>query len=119
MKLRILYIEDEETNRLIVKAALRRDYDVETVGSIAQAKSVMGQGDVHLVISDLMLQKELGLDFIKELKSTHPDIPVILLSGYVDPVVIPELIEKGHVDYFIPKSYQMEELEAMVRVALN
>ena len=78
----------------------------------------LGNGEVHLVILDLRLGSEDGLDLLREVR-LNSDVPVIIITGHrrddIDRVVGLEL---GADDY-LTKPFNLRELLARVRAILR
>ncbi len=55
---------------------------VGTANTIAEAYALIESEPVHVLMSDLHLEDESGLDFIGQLHHSHPHIKTIILSGY-------------------------------------
>jgi len=98
--LNILYIEDEENIRKNISKTLKllskEVYDVET---IENAKKIIENKRIDIIISDINLGNDNGLDFIKELRSYNKTIPVILLSAYTDTECLLKATKLKLVDY--------------------
>lgn len=52
--------------------------------NIKEAFNILENEDIDLIISDIHLKKESGLDFIEEIRKTNNEIPILILSGYKD-----------------------------------
>ncbi|MFA6740436.1 MAG: response regulator [Arcobacteraceae bacterium] len=52
--------------------------------NIKEAFNILENEDIDLIISDIHLKKESGLDFIEEIRKTNNEIPILVLSGYKD-----------------------------------
>ncbi|KAB7880543.1 response regulator, partial [Poseidonibacter ostreae] len=98
--LNILYIEDEENIRKNISKTLRllskEVYDVE---SIENANKIIKNKRIDIIISDINLGNENGLDFIKKLRVNDKNIPVILLSAYTDTKYLLDAAKLKLVDY--------------------
>ena len=83
--LNILYIEDEENIRINITKTLKilakNVYDVET---LKDANYFIKNKRIDIIISDINLGEDNGLDFIEKLRTYNKSIPVILLSAYTD-----------------------------------
>lgn len=53
-----------------------------TVPSIAEAKTVLSQEKIHVVLTDIELEQESGLDLIKWIKASYPEILCVVLTGH-------------------------------------
>jgi PAS domain S-box-containing protein len=81
----ILLIEDEPLVRSLVKKALSsRGYTVLEAGTgkAAQEASTGYQGQIHLVVSDVILPGERGPLVVEQLKTRRPDMKILFMSGY-------------------------------------
>ena len=98
--LNILYIEDEDNIRTNITKTLKllskEVYDVDT---IEKAKNIIKEQHIDIIISDINLGIDNGLDFIKELRAHDKTIPVILLSAYTDTEYLLKAAKLKLVDY--------------------
>lgn len=98
--LNILYIEDEENIRInIKKVLLLLCENVFDASSIEEAKIILEEQRIDIVISDINLPDTDGITFVKELRKTDKTIPVILLSAYTDTKYLLEATKLKLVDY--------------------
>ena len=90
MKKHILIVDDEAVIRdLLAEALTGVGYRVTGVPSAVEAQHTVRVDPPHLVISDLQLEASDGLEMIAQLKTTLPNVPVMLLAGvYFDPAVV-------------------------------
>jgi DNA-binding NtrC family response regulator len=115
---KILILDDEpdmaENVRRIVEAA---GYDalVETDG--LRALAAVEQERPELVLTDLRMPDIDGLAFLERVKSRHPEIAVIVFTGYASAGCEAEAIKKGASDYFA-KPFRPDELVLRVEKAL-
>ncbi|MBU3015586.1 response regulator transcription factor [Poseidonibacter lekithochrous] len=98
--LNILYIEDEENIRINIAKTLKilakNVYDVET---IEDANYFIDNKRIDIIISDINLGEDNGLDFIEKLRTYNKSIPVILLSAYTDTDYLLKATKLKLVDY--------------------
>jgi CheY-like chemotaxis protein len=71
-----------------------------------------------LILSDLMLPKVSGFEFIKTVKSTYPKLPIIVITGYATLENAVQSLKVGAFD-FIPKPFAFEELLGVVYRAIS
>jgi two-component system, OmpR family, response regulator VanR len=109
--LNILYIEDEENIRKNISKTLRllskEVYDVE---SIENANKIIKNKRIDIIISDINLGNENGLDFIKKLRVNDKNIPVILLSAYTDTKYLLDAAKLKLVDYLCRFTLEVQRL---------
>lgn len=116
----ILVVEDEP----VVVEAARKILTAEgfKVDAVQDGESVIQklkeQNHYKLILSDLMLPKLSGFDLLAQVKKTHPEIPIIVITGYATLDNAITSFKMGAFD-FIPKPFDVEELLAVVQRALN
>ncbi|CAA2156288.1 MULTISPECIES: response regulator [Methylobacterium] len=118
-KTRILLIEDDAgMQRIVSDHFADHDVDVTAATNRAEAERWLAEGDFDLVVLDLRLGSENGLDLLRDLR-TRSDLPVIITTGHrrdeIDRVIGLEL---GADDYLV-KPYGLRELLARIRVILR
>jgi CheY-like chemotaxis protein len=117
---RILVVDDEPTNRTLLKAALvRQEYQVELANDGYEAIEKLGAGSFDLVLLDLDMPGWTGLDVLERMKA-NPDlrrIPVIIVSATQELDGVVQCIEAGATDY-LPKPFDRVLLEARVKSSL-
>lgn len=80
---RILVVDDEPNIRMIYSTTLRHNgHEVVEVASDQEALAALRQQPFDLVILDIKLGPESGLTLLQRLATTHPHLPVILLTAY-------------------------------------
>lgn len=78
----ILLVEDEELLRAGVQEMLElQGYAVITAQNGRMALECLSAHRVDLVVTDLVMPKMDGIDFVEELRKISPDLPVIVVSG--------------------------------------
>jgi len=98
--LNILYIEDEDNIRENVSKTLRLICkEVFEVSNISEAIKKSTDNRIDIIISDINLGVDNGLDFIEELRKTDKNIPVILISAYTDTKYLLKATKLKLVDY--------------------
>jgi len=107
--IKILYVDDEEHNLKSFKASFRRQYEIHTAISAFEARSVLTNTNVHIIISDQRMPQMTGVEFFKSIKDSYPDPIRVLLTGYTDIDALAEAINEGHIYRYITKPWN--ELE--------
>src|SRR5712692_8165368 len=116
---RILIIDDERPILLTLEALLgRHGYDVETSGTASQGLKLLKTKSPALVLLDLQLPDAEGLQMLDQIKSSHPETPVIILTAHDSLHNAIESIKRGAY-HFISKPYAPEELLSLVEKALE
>ncbi len=124
----VIIVDDESIITRPVRRLLRRlfkqesmDYEVYDYQSPEDALGWIAKKeyDVALVISDIMMQPMNGLDFLREIKETHPETLLIVLTGYADQEMFRNLNEQLELYSYYEKPWNDEKLQRTVRNALN
>jgi two-component system response regulator AtoC len=106
----ILLIEDDETLRFTVERALiKESHDVDAVETLAEARKCFESSTYDIVLTDVHLGQESGIDFIEELRDSGYAGGIIVMTAYatVDDAV--RAMKQGADDY-LPKPVRLEEL---------
>jgi PAS domain S-box-containing protein len=118
---KILFVDDEEALRNLGSRLLEKlGYRVVTASDGVQALDLLGRssGEIDLVLSDITMPRLTGDQLAQRLFERHPDLPVILCTGFTEPnpgVSSPS----PNVRSLLKKPLLMTELAAAVRGALE
>jgi two-component system cell cycle sensor histidine kinase/response regulator CckA len=81
----VLVVDDESAIRhFAVRVLVQEGYGVVEAGDGAEALELITQGGIsfEVVVSDIVMPRLNGVELIQALSVSHPDLPVILMSGY-------------------------------------
>ncbi|MGO9830756.1 MAG: sigma-54-dependent transcriptional regulator [Myxococcaceae bacterium] len=116
---RILVIDDELSMRQYLEVLLqRRGYDVVTAAGLVDARARLAEGKVDLVVSDMRLGEESGLQVLREVRERSTGTEVILITAFGTPAAAVEAMREGAYDY-ICKPFDNEEMTLLVQNALE
>jgi len=119
MSARILVVDDEEiVRRSCLRALGDSGHQVEAVESGAEALSRIGDGGCDLLILDIMMPKMDGVEVLRRVKESHPDIEVIMITGLSQIATAVSAMKLGAFDY-LPKPFDPDELKLAVERALE
>ena len=106
----ILVVDDEPVVRDVLKRSLLREgFQVVTAGNGVEGLDRVRGTRVNIIISDIMMPQMDGLEFLVEVKSDFPHIPVILITGFADQFTGKQALEAGAED-FIVKPFKNHEI---------
>lgn len=119
MKFKIVIIDDDELfNRSITQVLTDSGYDVVSYLSGEEALRNL-QGDrPDIILLDIFLKDENGLDILKKIKSEDPLIPVLMITAYSDINLVVQAMKLG-ADDFILKPLDLEQLEVAMQKVIK
>jgi signal transduction histidine kinase len=115
----ILYVDDEEANLNVFKAAYKWDYKIFTAVSAAQGLAIMETNQIDLVISDQRMPDMDGVTFLKLITPLYPNVVKILLTGYSESEVIITAINECGIYRFMTKPWDDTEMRLSLQKALE
>src|SRR5277367_6603447 len=114
----ILVADDDRAIRTVLNQALGRlGHDVRTTGNAAQLWRWVADGEGDLVITDVVMPDENGLDLLPRIKKMRPDLRVIVMSAQNTLMTAVKATERGAFEY-LPKPFDLNELVRVVQRAL-
>ena len=116
----ILVLVDDNPHGLIARRTVLEElgYVVHTCSSGAEALKLLASNKVDLVITDFRMPNMDGMELIARMKELRGDLPIILLSGFVEPLGLTE--KSTGADVVLSKSAgEVELLIRSVRRLLN
>jgi DNA-binding NtrC family response regulator len=106
----ILVVDDEVTTRdVCADIALDAGLAVHSVSTTEQALELLDQSPVDILITDLKVPQLGGLELLKRVRASHPQIAVVVLTQYGTTENAVEVTRLGAADY-ITKPFHVEEL---------
>lgn len=119
-KPKILVVDDEPDNLDLLYRTFYRDYKVLRAESGPAALDILAsEGDIAVIISDQRMPYMTGTEFLSLTATQYPDTIRIILTGYTDVDDLVEAINSGKVFKYVTKPWEAEELQAVVRQALD
>ena len=119
-KMNILVVDDEASVcQSVDKILARRGFDVEQALSAPVAIDNIKSGkQFDLIIADLMMPQVSGMELLKVVRQTAPEMPFLMITGYPSISTAVEATKLGAAG-FIPKPFTPGELEEAVEKALS
>lgn len=92
----VLILDDDENfSELLKDVFTNSGFEAVAVGQASEALSLLGERSFELAIIDQKLPDKTGAEFIKEAKEAQPQLPIVMLSGFLDNETVRELIRIG------------------------
>jgi DNA-binding NtrC family response regulator len=111
MKQHILVVDDEPPIRELLQSYFQKHgYEVTTAATAEEAVRLADDLPLHLVVLDVLLPDSDGLETLQTLKGSHPNLPVIIMTGIgFDEELLQEAIQKGASGY-VSKTLPLDQL---------
>jgi two-component system nitrogen regulation response regulator GlnG len=114
----VLIADDDRSIRTVLTQALGRSgYQVRTTGNAATLWRWVEDGEGDLVITDVVMPDENGLDLIPRIRRLRPDLRVVVMSAQSTLITAVKATQRGAFEY-LPKPFDLRELLAVVDRAL-
>lgn len=114
----LLVLDDEHGTRESLRLTLGRDHAVHLASTPAEALAVLSRETVDLLLLDVILPGQSGIEVLRQVHATYPDLPVIMVSASTSIPPVVEAIRLGALD-FVSKPFDVENLRHVVRRTLE
>lgn len=114
----IYVVDDEESVRDGISMVLGEDYRVETFPIAEAAIDAMSETTPDLILLDIGLPGMSGIDALREIKKSHPDMQIIIITAYEDIDTVIAAMKLGAYDYVVKPLY-MRGLKVTIQNALE
>src|SRR5262245_9920124 len=102
LRARVLVVEDEAYVRESLLELLRaRGFRVEGASGVAEALRLLERTPVDVVLTDLRMPELTGLDLVRRMQETAPEVPVIVLTGHGSVSSAVECLHAGASDFIL------------------
>lgn len=99
---RILIVDDDEQIRRVLTRILEgRGHTCASAASSAEARSLLPESGFDLMLCDVKMPGESGLDLISDVRSMYSDIAVVMISVIDSPAVAEDAIDLGAYGYIV------------------
>ena len=120
MKVKILYVDDEEINLLLFKANFNKKYEVIIAKNGFSGLEVLENNpDILIVFSDMKMPNMNGIEFITLAKSKYPDKIFYILTGFEITEEIQKALDTGLILKYFSKPFDMKEILSSINESAN
>lgn len=119
MENRILVVDDDAKIRKLCFLALKKEgYEVTAVKDAQDALNAVDMNSFDLALLDIVMPNVDGLELLHRLKRIHPDLMIIMITGYPQIDTAVKAIKQGAYDY-IPKPFSLDEIRIVIKKVLE
>jgi DNA-binding response OmpR family regulator len=109
----VLVVDDDASIRLLCRINLELEgWSVREAATLDQARTQLADGTVEVVLLDVHIGTDSGVEFHEELRRDHPETAVAMLTGSVG---TPHSVHAVGADAVIAKPFTLDELSETVR----
>lgn len=117
---RVLLVDDQPENLLVLEALLQDDWDVLTAESGVEALALLEEHQgTDLVISDQRMPGMTGVELLAVVAERWPETVRIVLTGFSDVEPIVSAVNRGSVYRFLLKPWNPVEMQTVVKDAMR
>lgn len=113
----VLYVDDEINNLESFKANFRKLYMVYTAKSAEEAKTILSQHDISVLITDQKMPGTSGTQLLEHAVKDYPLQTRIMLTAYSDKDSVFDAFHKGLIYRYVLKPWKTEELRQLIENA--
>ena len=115
----ILIVDDEQSYRQLLSLVFEGDgHAIRTASNGREAVALLQQDAADVIISDVKMPDMDGIEMLRSVRETHPDLGVILMTAFASVETAREAFKLG-ADDFIQKPFDVEELKLIVKKTLE
>ncbi|MGI9046127.1 MAG: sigma 54-interacting transcriptional regulator, partial [Burkholderiales bacterium] len=112
-------VDDDRSIRWVFEKALTREsIAFRTFASAQEARDALAIATPQVVVSDIRMPGGSGLELLQTLRSSHPQIPVIIMTAYSDLESAVSAFQGGAYEY-LPKPFDVDHAIELIRRALE
>ncbi len=115
---KILIVDDEKNTRDGLRRALSREYEVFAAESAAAALRILEDNHIDLMLSDVRMPGEDGIELLKQVRSKYPSTACVLLTAYGSVETAVEAMKQGAHD-FLTKPVNLDHLDMLIARTLQ
>ena len=116
---RLLIVDDELSVRELLAEGLDAyGYDTRVAADADEALDALQRDEIELVLSDIDMPGQTGLELLEKIKKHHPDVEVVMVTGIVDTDTAIGSIRQGATDY-VSKPFNLEEVQIVIERTLE
>ena len=119
MKARLLIVDDEEPQRLMLASLLgRAGFEVDAARDGEEASNLLRDADYDLMLTDQRMPRMDGPELLERARRERPQLPVVLMTAYGSVSTAVEAMKRGAADY-LTKPFERDELLLVVQKVLR
>ncbi|MSQ89617.1 MAG: nitrogen regulation protein NR(I), partial [Betaproteobacteria bacterium] len=112
-------VDDDHSIRWVFEKALSREgISYRSFSSVPEALEALADGPPQVLISDIRMPGQSGIELLQQVKEKHPTVPVIVMTAYSDLESAVAAFQGGAYEY-LPKPFDVDQAVELIRRALQ
>jgi len=113
---KVLFVEDEPSIRSTYARCFEASYEMVFASSGLEALQRLENFVPDVLVLDMRLPDTDGVALLQEIRTFHPDLPVVVTTAYVSMEPLITVLDLGHSGYLV-KPFHMDDLAAHIDAA--
>ncbi len=115
----VLLVDDEPEILFSLRGLLRRDFELYTAESGAEALEVLHRHPVHVIMTDQRMPEMTGVELLRRASGECPASIRMIFTGYADVKAVVDAINQGQIFRYLTKPWDPDELVAVLHEACD
>jgi len=112
-------VDDDQSIRWVLERALTREgLEVRAFGSARECLRALENGSPRVLVSDIRMPGESGIELLQRVKELRPQLPVIIMTAYSDLDSAVSAFQGGAFEY-LPKPFDLPQAVELIRRAMQ
>ncbi len=113
----ILLVDDEPEILFSLRGLLRREFDLHTAQSGAEALDILRRQPIHVIMTDQRMPEMTGIELLRRARGESPEAIRMVFTGYADIKAVIDAINHGQIYRYLTKPWDPDELVAVLHEA--
>src|SRR5262245_35557967 len=113
----ILLVDDEPEILFSLRGLLRKEFDLHTAASGAEALEILRRQPVHIIMTDQRMPEMTGVELLRRARGECPEAIRLIFTGYADIKAVIDAINQGQIYRYLTKPWDPDELREMLHEA--
>ncbi|HJZ88207.1 MAG TPA: ATP-binding protein [Polyangia bacterium] len=115
----VLFVDDDASNLTVFEAACVDEFPVLTAPGGEQALALLRTNEVGVLLADQRMPGMTGVELAEKVRAEFPDIIRMIVTAYADLGAAIDAINRGQVQRYLKKPWEVRELKAALHEALD
>jgi response regulator RpfG family c-di-GMP phosphodiesterase len=115
----VLIVDDEPEILFSLELLLRRDFELYTAQSGAEALDILHQHPVDVIMTDQRMPRMTGVELLRRARGECPEAVRIIFTGYADIRAVIDAINEGRIYRYLVKPWDPDDLRQLLHEACD